>query len=95
MAVVEYIITTGVSLNMKDPRRKQTALHVAAYNGREQVVKVLLAANADRKIGDIHGKLPYHYAEMQGNIDVREMLKLLPPTVHDLRVSRLLAGICV
>ena len=87
VAVVEYIITTGVSLNMKDPRKKQTALHVAAYNGREGVVICLLAANADRTVTDIQGKMPYHYADMQGHFGVREMLKYLPPTISDLRVS--------
>lgn len=87
VAVVEYIITTGVSLNMKDPRRNQTALHVAAYNGREGVVKALLAANADRKIGDKHGVTPYQYADVQGHFGCRELLKYLPPTVTDLQVS--------
>ena len=87
VAVVQYIITTGVSLNMKDPRKKQTALHVAAYNGREGVVKVLLAANADRKIPDIQDNLAYYYADMQGHFEVRELLKYLPPTVRDLKVS--------
>ena len=91
VAVVQYIITTGVSLNMKDPRKKQTALHVAAYNGREGVVKVLLAANADRKIPDIQGNLAYYYADMQGHFEVRELLKYLPPTVRDLKVSSLFA----
>lgn len=86
VAMVEYMITTGVSLNMKDPRRMQTALHVAAYNGREGVVKVLLAANADRKIADRKGRLAYHYADMQGHFDVREQLKYLPPSLSDLQV---------
>lgn len=87
VAVVEYIIKTGVSLNMKDPRRRQTALHVAAYNGREGVINVLLAANADRKIGDMHDVTPYQYAHLQGHFGCRELLKYLPPTVNDLQVN--------
>lgn len=84
--IVDYIISTGVSLNMRDPRKQQTALHMAAYNGRERVIKALLAANADRTIGDFHGMRPYQYADMQGLFDCRELLKLLPPTVTGLAV---------
>jgi ankyrin repeat protein len=89
-AIVDYIITTGVSLDMKDPRKQQTALHIAAYNNRIGVIKSLLAANADRTLGDMHGTKPYMYADMQGLTDAREMLKYLPPTVIDLVVSGLL-----
>jgi hypothetical protein len=87
--IVEYIITTGVSLDMRDPRKQQTALHMAAYNGRQGVIKTLLAADADRTLTDRHGFYPYQYADMQGSFECRELLKYLPPTITDLTVLSL------
>jgi len=41
---VQAIIRRGSSLDMLDPRLGQTALHFAAWAGRVEVVKRLLAA---------------------------------------------------
>lgn len=84
--IVDYIITTGVSLNMRDPRRGQTGLHYAAYNGRADVIASLLAAGADRKISCNKGLKPYEVANKQGHTECCEMLKYLPPMPIDLQV---------
>jgi hypothetical protein len=87
VAVVEYIITTGVSLNMRDPRRLQTALHLAGYNGREGVIRVLLAAHANRKLSDVNEIYPYQYAQKQGHFECGEMLKFISPGPQNLQVQ--------
>lgn len=52
--VVEVLIAAGVDPNVKTANG--TALHEAAYYGRDSVVKVLLARGADLKASDRRGR---------------------------------------
>lgn len=81
-AIVECIIQSGLSLNIRDPKHGQTALHFAADSGRVDCAKLLLEAGADRTLPNYKGVLPYQVADEQGNIECREALKFLPPPVQ-------------
>jgi ankyrin repeat protein len=87
VALVQEIVKTGMSLNVRDPRRGQTALHFAAQTGRCEVVELLLRNNADRLIKCNSGFKPYQVADRLGYIECRELLKHLPPSVKLIKVS--------
>ena len=46
----------------------RTALHWAAARGRDAVIKVLVTAGADAKIGDARGWTALHCASLHGHI---------------------------
>jgi hypothetical protein len=85
--IVELLIDTGLSLDIKDPLRGQTALHFAAYSGRADVAKLLIDYGANRELKDNEGIIPYQAAHKQGYIETREILKFIPPAVDQLEVS--------
>lgn len=85
--IVKCIIKTGLSLNIRDPKHGQTALHFAADSGRIECAQLLLEAGADRTIPNYKGVLPYQVAHEQGNIECREVLKFLPPTVQQIEFT--------
>lgn len=87
LEILNIIIRTGFSVNVRDPVRGQTALHYAAYSGRPEIVQLLIAAGADRMLRCSRGVLPYEAAAKQGHEECSELLKFLPPTALDLRVS--------
>lgn len=52
-AVVEWLLAHGANVNARaDAESRQTALHSAAWNGDLQMVKLLVAAGADREATD-------------------------------------------
>jgi hypothetical protein len=53
--VVHEIVQSGLSLDIKDPRRGSTALHFAAQAGRIGVISALLDGGADRRVRERHG----------------------------------------
>jgi len=84
--IISEIIKTGMSLNVKDPRKGQTALHFAAQSARSEVIEVLLQNGADRTIVNNAGLRPFEVADNLGYFDCREMLKYPPPTVKIIQV---------
>lgn len=82
--IIAQLLTTGLSLDIKDPTRGQTALHFAAYAGREEVALQLLEAGANREITCRQGILPFQAADKQGHVDCREILKFRPPPMTTL-----------
>jgi len=88
--IVAEIIKTGMSLNVKDPRRGHTPLHFAAQSARSEVIELLLEHGADRLLTSSAGLKPLEVADKLGYFDCREMLKYLPPTVKIFEVRSLI-----
>jgi ankyrin repeat protein len=53
-----------------------TALHVAAYNGRIGVVRLLVSKGADVKAHDEHGRTAEQIATERGFKEVEDYLRL-------------------
>lgn len=58
----------------KDEKFGQTALHIAAFNDRKEVVEFLLANKADVNAKSKNGSTPLHLAAGKGNKDIVELL---------------------
>lgn len=69
------LIKAGVSVNLKEPVHGGTPLHVAAFNGRLGVVKLLLAAKASVNARDNEGWTALSQARDQGYPKIEELLK--------------------
>ena len=74
-AVVNSLINLKVTdVNAQDSKRKGTPLYWAVLMRNEEVVKTLLAKNADADIQNIQGDTPLHVAVTMQNYNIVEML---------------------
>jgi hypothetical protein len=72
---VELLLKQQPSLvSSKDEKYGQTPLHVAAFNDRLDVAKLLLADKADVNAKSGNGSTPLHLAAGKGNQDIVELL---------------------
>jgi len=72
---VEALVKAHPDLvNSIDEKYGQTPLHIAAFNDRMDVAKVLLAAKADVNAKAKNGSTPLHLAAAKGNKDMVELL---------------------
>lgn len=70
---VRYYLDSGVSVDMTDGR--ETALHLACYRGREDVVQLLLERNADVNARDLQfGSTGLHLACISGHTTIVKRL---------------------
>ncbi|CAM9740996.1 unnamed protein product, partial [Hapterophycus canaliculatus] len=81
--VKSYIAGKG-DLNQKG-KNDMSPLHVAAFNGRAEIVGILLEGGADPNSVDEDKDTPLHYACSSGNVDIITMLlaKGADPTAAD------------
>lgn len=84
--IINMLRGTGLSLDIRDPVRGQTALHFAGYAGRSEVALALLEAGANRQILCYSDIYPFQAAEKQGHVECREILKFLPPVMTTLTI---------
>jgi len=75
--MLETLIRHGANVNQKPPMGQWTPLMVAAYYGRIQAVKLLLAHGADKNAKNKHddNKTAYDYALENGHKDIAALLK--------------------
>lgn len=85
--VVERLLLTGISPNVRDARFGRTALHFAAQSGRSEIASLLLDKGADRSIAAYDNVLPFEIADHQGHIMCREILKQVPTEIRNAHVS--------
>jgi palmitoyltransferase len=60
---INFLITWGSKLNMRDRDTGVTALHLAAMQGNTRIVRRLLIKGIDRTIKDFSGKTALDYAK--------------------------------
>jgi ankyrin repeat protein len=58
MGTVRDAIESGSDVNVTDPEKSLTALHMAAYNGHSEIVKLLIDHGATIDCRDAEGKTP-------------------------------------
>lgn len=85
--IVEKLLLTGISPNVRDARHGRTALHFAAQSGRCAIAVLLLDKGADRTLTDFSGMLPCEIADDQGHAECREILKQVPPEIQFAQVT--------
>jgi glutaminase len=72
---VTDLIAQGVDVNHAD-YDKRTALHIAASDGREEIVRLLLHAGANPACKDRWNHSPIDDAEIHGHTEICRALKL-------------------
>ena len=70
-----YWLANGARVDSKDKRTGYTALHQAAWNGRMEVVRVLLDAGADVTVTNKENERPFESAAAGGHDDIAKLLK--------------------
>ncbi|CAM9885596.1 unnamed protein product [Ectocarpus sp. 6 AP-2014] len=84
VAGLKSFISGKGDLNQKG-KNDMTPLHVASFNGRTDIVRMLLDGGADPNSVDEDRDTPLHYACSSGNVDIISMLlaKGADPTAAD------------
>ena len=82
--MVEYLIQKGATVDAYD-NEKSTPLHVAAQNGRLEVVKLLLVSGAELHHQDDNGMSALHWAAYNGR---DEVVRLLVQSGADVNVKK-------
>ncbi len=72
-AAVKYLIQNKADVNVK-LQDGLTALMIAAYNGKIEVVSLLLEAGANPLIKDMHDQKPLDAAQAQGHLECSELI---------------------
>jgi len=72
--LVEMLLQVdGADINAMENVEGHTALHIAAAGGKKQCVTVLLAAGADKNLGDKTGSAAWQVAQANGNSNCAKM----------------------
>ena len=82
LEIVDKLLSTGISANVRDARYGRTALHFAAQSGRSEIAVLLLDKGADRTLTCFSDMMPFEVADDQGHFSCREILKQVPPEVQ-------------
>lgn len=69
------LIGKGALVNSRESRNGATPLMVAAFEGHEDVVRILLEAGADVNAKDAEGNTALSLATTRGHQDVIKLLK--------------------
>lgn len=77
--------TNLVDLQRQDEINDRNCLHKAAMAGRAFFLKIGLAAGVDPLNVDVHGRIPLHYACMNGHVDlIEDLVKACPSSAETL-----------
>ncbi len=71
---VRAMLSTGGDVNTVLVLGGWTALHCSVDRGYKEMVRLLLAFNANVNAKTINGQTPLHIAEMKGYTDIAELL---------------------
>lgn len=78
LATVRELVASGVSINIpKKDGWRSYPLHIAAWHGNGELIKLLLELGADRTVHDGNGLLPIHVAADKEESLATEAVRLL------------------
>jgi ankyrin repeat protein len=73
--LISDLIVLGANLDWQgEENYNYTPLHVAAWFGRVEIVRMLIDAGADVNLQDTDGWAPLHWAAMRGQVEIARML---------------------
>ncbi|KAL9082747.1 MAG: hypothetical protein Q9159_006207 [Coniocarpon cinnabarinum] len=80
---LDILLTTDlVNLQYQDEINERNMLHKAAMTGRRNYLRVALAAGVDPTIRDAYGRIPLHYASMNGHVEaIHDLVHADPSTI--------------
>lgn len=91
--MLEIILRSGGSVNVKDIFTERSPLHLSAANGLTDNVKLLIAKGADINVSDIYGMTPLDYSIMYNRLAV--FIILANNTKTDLLEKNKYTGRCI
>lgn len=80
----KLILDTGlVDFKRQDEINDRNCLHKTAMTGRRYFLRQALAAGVDPSRIDAHGRIPLHYAAMNGHVEVlQDLVEARPETIN-------------
>lgn len=72
--MIKLLLKNGANVNAKD-ENEQTALHGAAGQGCESIIRVLLEGNAEVDTEDLDGDTAFHFAARRDHFNVLDLLE--------------------
>lgn len=81
---LKVVLDTGlIDMNRQDEINDRNCLHKAAMTGRRYILKRALAAGVDPARIDAHGRIPLHYACMNGHVELlQDLVEASPATIN-------------
>lgn len=72
--IVKILLENGADINLQDYEHEYNILHYAINLGSKELVKICLNYNIDINRQDIFGNTPIHYAVIEGNNEIFNIL---------------------
>jgi ankyrin repeat protein len=72
--IAKLLIDNNININAQDFSHEFTAIHYAASTGQNKIIEYLILKNANINIQDIYGNTALHYAIIEDNFDVINLL---------------------
>ena len=73
--IAKILLQNKAELNFVAELQRESALHVAVFNGSKEMVRILIENGADLKIKDAYGKTPSDVAMVKSNKEVFDLLE--------------------
>lgn len=72
---LQALLSSGIDPNIEWKHSRLTPLHVAAQEGKQEMVKILLSFRARKSMKDLHDQLPVDYARAAGHTEIVKLLE--------------------
>lgn len=80
----QILYDTGlIDFNYADSINERNCIHEAAVTGKKEVLDAALAAGASIRAPDVYGRIPLHYASMNGQAEMMQVLVAAAPDTVD------------